>query len=220
VLAQLGIEIPALASGFDELTHPMFDKARTLASTYPQNLVRIQGITDALVYRFTHGRWRVVTWHDTEMQVIWICACELRSDDTYDDVLALHARGELLPDDADEARLSEEAALRLGRELMSAIPSWIRSAREHDGAEQRFTLSNGAQVRLLIRRSHGLEELWLAMPTLTAGVPGLSPNTRALIAALAERELDNDAVWETRHDWPTGSLLRWEVARLGVSATE
>lgn len=220
VLAQLGIEIPELASGLDELSHPICEKARSLASAYPQNLVRIQGITDALVYRFTHGRWRVIAWQDEASNVLWVCACELRSDDTYDDVLAWHARGELLPADADEARISEEATLRLGRELASAVPSWIRSAREHDGTEQRFALSNGAEVRLLLRSTDGLEELWLAMPTLTAGAPGLAPNTRALIAALAERELDSDAVWESRHDWPTGSLLRWEVARLGVSATK
>ena len=53
----------------------------------------------------------MVTWQDTSTHVIWVCACELRSDDTYDDVLALHASDELLPDDDDHLRFSQEAAL-------------------------------------------------------------------------------------------------------------
>lgn len=216
LLRDLGIAIPELASGLDELSHPMFDKAHALAAAYPQNLVRIQGITDALVYRFTHGRRRVVTWHDTEKQVIWICACELRSDDTYDDVLTLHTSGELLPDDADHERFGQESALRVVRELVESVPEWIRAARSNRGIEQRIVMHDGAQVRMIVQDDGDLQELWIAMPTCEAAVPGLHPNVRAALVAIAVQSFAEPSAWEVRYDWPTGPLLRWEVARLGM----
>jgi hypothetical protein len=78
-------------------------------------------------------------------------------------------------------------------------------------------LASGAQVRVIVRADDGLEELWLAMPTVTAGVPGQSPNAGAFIVMLAREELGEASIWEDRYDWPTGPLLRWEIARLGIT---
>lgn len=218
VLDELGLEVPALSTSVSDIEHAVLAKARELASSFPSNLVRIQGIRDDHVYRFTHGRWRAVVWRDTQSGVLWVCACELRGDDTYDEIIERHRRGELLPDEQDDVRLAEEAALLLGRELVAAVPRWVRGARDQAGAEQRFSLSTGAELRMLVQRDGDIEALWLAMPTLVADVPGLSPNARAIVVALAERELGDDAAWETRHDWPTGALRHWEVARLGIGS--
>jgi len=197
----------------------VLDKARELAPSFPQNLIRIQGIGDAMVYRFTHGRRRIIAWHDTEADIVWVCASELRADDTYDDIIQLHERDELLPGTDDADRLAREGGLLLGRELIDAVPGWVRTTRDRTGQEQRFRLGGGVEIRMLCRRDDTIEEFWIAVPTLTADVLGLSPNARAMVAALVEREVGEDAIWEARYDWPTGSLHGWEVARLGLSET-
>lgn len=215
VLLELGLEIPSLEVSLADLEHPVFAKARDMAGSFPKNLIRIQGIRDEMVFRFTHGRYRGVAWRDDATDVVWVCACELRDDDTYDEIIELHERGNLLPTDADSERLGKEAALMLGRELIAGVPEWVRGARDEPGRERRCQLSNGVEIRLICRPGDGVEELWLAMPTLQADVPGLSPNARAMLAALVEQEL-GDSVWELRYDWPAGALHSWEVARLGI----
>jgi hypothetical protein len=194
---------------------PILVKARSLAPSYPSNLIRIQEIRDTLVYRYTHGRQRVVVWLDRDRSILWVCAADERDGETYDSFVDLHEHGELLPSYDDELRLAAEAATRFADSIADELPVFLAEARASQNTELVRPLRSGGEIRMLVSTTLGVEELWVALPTLQAP-GGLTPRMRALALVVLEREL-NDAVWEQRYDWPTGQLADYEIAHLGLS---
>ena len=213
----LKIPVPPPALDLGELEHKVLKKGRELATSYPQGQVRVASIDDATVFRFTHGRNRALTWYDESANVIWVCAVDLREDDTYDEFLRLHERNQLLASEADYRRREVESAYTLVRAIRAGAPQWLHDACTHPAEERRHRLPGGAEILLYIIGKSGVEEIWLAMPTLTAPPPtvGLAPRTRALIAAQLELAI-GESEWEQRYDWPTARLQHYEVAYLGL----
>src|SRR6266487_1321872 len=113
-LADLGIDLPSAAVPLDDLEHPVLKKAADLAPAHPDNQIRIQAIEDTMVYRFTHGRHRVLTWLDADSNIVWLCGADLRRENEgYDRFIGRHERDELLPGENDLVRLEDEAILLL-----------------------------------------------------------------------------------------------------------
>lgn len=219
-LSDLGLSIPAAAIRLDDVDHPVLRKAAELAPAHPENQIRIQAIGDTMVYRFTHGRNRVLTWLEHDTNIVWVCGADLRrEDDGYDAFLALHDRGELLPGEADTRRLEDEAILELGHTIRDGASAWVEDARQHPGTERRFILPGGATVRLFFAPGEGTSGLWAAIPTLLANELGLPGKVRGLaVAAITETLGGTDIEFEQRHDWPTGrSLQNFEVAFFWVT---
>lgn len=206
---------PPRSTRLDELDHRVLRKAAGLAPAHPRNQVRILEIDDPLVFRFTHGRDRVITWLDEHADILWICGCDLRREDTaYDRYLDLHRRGELLPAEEDGQRLEDEALLQLAATIREEVPRWVAQARVEADSEHRFELPGGAPVLVFVR-SGTTEEIWIALPTMLAEDIGLPATVRGLVVATVTETLGGPATaeCEERSDWPTNRPLRnYEVA--------
>jgi hypothetical protein len=212
----LHLDCPDADVDLGTIDHPAIRKAHDFAATYPANLIRVLEIRETMVFRYTHGRLRVATWLD-ENGIMWLCAADERDDDTYDFIVDLYESGELLPDERDSLRLEVEAAGRFVTEVREQVPRWVRVAREDPDKQHTFELRGGNTIRLFVR-SGDLLEVWVALPTLTAGPGGLHPRMRGLILALIQEELGGDAEWSDVYDWPIGKLDHHEVAHLGIVA--
>jgi hypothetical protein len=209
----LAVEIPPPSLSLEALVHPLMRKANDLAVDYPENQIRIQEIDDTLVYRFTHGRLRVLTWRDAS-GIIWLCGAAIRRQDAgYDQFIALHRRGELLASAEDERRLDDERLLAFANEIRRSVPTWLAEARTRTNEECRFQLPGGIEILLFVEPGE-TEAIWLALPTLLAEELGLHEAFRALIIATITAELGGAMTdYESRSDWPTGRSLRnYEMA--------
>jgi hypothetical protein len=215
---RLEVDGPALIS---EIDHPILEKAASFAPAYPQNVVRFQAIPETLVFRFTHGRARVLTWLDRQPHVLWVLAVDDRNSDTYELFEDLHRQGDLLPNDDDRDQHEQERALRLVRAINTEVPRWVSDARNHSGEERAYELLPGGPAGImLVRKEAGVEEVWCALPTLRAPVLGLPPKARELILAVLTEELGGvDTPWEQRFDWPSRELRDYDVAYFWLAAT-
>ena len=217
----LQVPLPPAVIDLGELDHPILAKARELAQSYPQAQDRIWSIEDVAVYRFTHGRYRVVTWLDDDTNIVWVCAADLRDDATYEYFRRLHERGELLPGEEgeeDAERRERERAYQFDAAVRAGVSEWLRDARTHSGEVRPFVLPGGAEILLYIAGNQGSEEIWLAMPKANAPEPviGLLPRQRTYIVTAIEHEVGEfDA--EQRRDWPLGPLHYYELAYLIVT---
>lgn len=208
---------PSASTRLDDVPLPYTRKARDLAPSFPAGQKRILEIDNAFVFRFTHGRTRVLTWLDEKRQVMWLCAADLRrANDDYDVFVDLHRRGELLPGESDVRRLDDERLLELAYWIRQEVPTWVVHAQSNPEAEHPFQLPGGACIYVFAR---DVGELWVAMPTLLAEDLGIPDQLRSLIVALVTHTLGGaDATeWEARGDWPTGRALRnYELALVWV----
>jgi hypothetical protein len=134
-------------------------------------------------------------------------------DDAFEVFQALHVAGELLPGDDDRLRDRAEGAIRFSESVKRDAPKCIAKAREHEGQELRWLLGGRVDVVVLLRRTGGWEELWVAVPDRDRHGDTLSFKQRDVVFAAFLVAL-GDADWEQRWDWPTRVLARHEIARL------
>jgi hypothetical protein len=213
------VGVPAPSERVDDLTHRVMRKANDLAAAYPANQIRILEIADPFVFRFTHGRDRVITWLDQETNIMWLCGADLRrADADYDRYVDLHGRQELLPAEEDGLRLENEVLLQLAFSIRQDAPQWLADARQAAGTECSFELPGGAPVLVFVRPGAS-EEVWVALPTMLAEELGIPDTVRGLIVATITELLGGPALTdcEQRSDWPTGRALRnYELAYFWV----
>lgn len=207
-------EMPPAEVDLETIDHPIMRKACAMTPDYPMNQVRIQEIREDHVFRFTHGRQRVATWLDQDAGVVWVCAVDERDDDTYDHFVDLYVAGELLPREDDQFREEVEAAARFAAAVRDTVPRALETARANPDMQHVFALPGGSEFRLYVRAGD-VDEIWVAMPALTAPA-GLAPRMRGLVVAVIEQHLGGHAEWEQRYDWPTGQLMDYEIAYLGL----
>ena len=113
----LGLELPPVEVEIGRVDHPLITEARRVAPTAPRGQKRILAISQPLVYRLRHGRWRGATWLERDAARFWLCAAGERdagsSDDAFELFVGLHEAGRLLPDDDDRLRDALERNVRI-----------------------------------------------------------------------------------------------------------
>ena len=215
----LRIPLPRPAVSLDDLDHPVLMKARELASNHPANQKHLESIRDVQVFRFTHGRLRVVTWLESSSGVLWICACGIRAEgqhnDIYEHVRRLHQAGALLPTDDDRRRDHSEDATRLLRRLRDQARSCLADAERFPGEERNYRLDERIEITLYVDQPGEFDEIWLSISLRTEGGTFLGDRLKQMVFAVFE-EAARETEWEERRDWPPRELEWWEIARLGV----
>jgi hypothetical protein len=211
------VPVPPIGARLDDIDLPFTRKAHDLAPVFPANQIRILELGGAFVFRFTHGRTRVLTWLDEQRQIMWLVGADLRrEDEDYDRYLDLDRRDELLPGAEDETRLEGEELLQLAHWIQGHVPDWVAQAQAQPTSEHPLVLPGGAQVIIFASAD---DEVWVALPTLLAAELGIADPVRSLIVATVTQALGGAAAteWEPRHDWPTGRDLRsYEIAYVWV----
>jgi hypothetical protein len=143
------------------------DEARRVGPTAPQGQKRILAIDHPLVYRLRHGRWRRATWLEDEAARFWLLAGAQRAagshSDAYEVFVALHAAGELLPNDDDRLRdVFERDARVLTAARAEAPPALVAAAA---APETDVVIRFGELVDARVLVSAAGDEVWVAIAT-------------------------------------------------------
>jgi hypothetical protein len=215
----LGFEVPGLGVDLGDLDHPWLVELRRIAPQSPQGQKRILSIAEPLVYRLRVSSVRGATWVDEDRGTVWLCAVHRREQGSDDDAYAwfasLHANGQLLPSEDDRLRDRAEAVIRLQRALSAEMLHLVDEALVRKGTELTADLGDYLPCRVLALASGGVEEIWCALSTRATDGTHVPDRLRDILFATLERHLSG-AVFEVRHEWPTGEVGWWEVVRLGL----
>jgi hypothetical protein len=219
LIEDLGLDVPGLGVSLGDIEHPWLDELRRLAPWSPQGQKRILAIVQPLVYRLRVSSDRGATWVDEEHDIVWLCAVHRREQGSADDAYAwfssLHARGRLLPSGDDRLRDRAEAAIRLQRGLIAELLHQVDQALSHAGTELVADLGDYLPCRVLVLASEDAEEVWCALSSRAADGTHIADRLRGILFAALEQDLPG-AMFEVRHDWPTGGVGWWEAVRLGL----
>jgi len=219
LVEDLGHDVPELGVSLGDIEHPWLDELRRLAPWSPRGQKRILAIAQPLVYRLRMSSDRGATWVDEEHGIVWLCAVHGREQGSDDDAYAwfsrLHASGQLLPSGDDRLRDRAEAAIRLQCGLNAELLRLVDAALSHKGTELAADLGEYLRCRVLVVASEDVEEIWCALSSRATDGTHVPDRLRDILFAALERHFP-DAVFEVRHDWPTGGVGWWEVVRLGL----
>jgi hypothetical protein len=215
----LGLDVPGLGVDLGDVDHPWLDELRRIAPRSPRGQKRILAIAQPLVYRLRVSAARGATWVDEEHDIVWLCAVHRREQGSDDDAYAwfasLHASGRLLPAEDDRLRDRAEAVIRLQRGLSAEMLHLVDQALLRRGTELATDLGGYLPSRVLVLASGGVEEIWCALSSRATHGTHVPDRLRDVLFATLELHF-SDAVFEVRHDWPTGEVGWWEVVRLGL----
>jgi hypothetical protein len=219
VVDDLHFNLPSLDVDLGEINHPLLAEVRRLTPTSPQGQKRVLTINQRLVYRIRVSHYRGATWVDDPRHIVWLCAARGREEgaegDAYSYFRHLHERGILLPSDNDFLRDRAEAAIRLQRGLTAELLEAVEQALAAAGNEFHQELGGWLPCRVLVLESAGVQEIWCALGTRAVDGSGVKPQLRDVLFAALERQLA-PTLFESRTDWPNGSVHWAEVVVLGL----
>ena len=151
-----------------ELDHEICAAFVTQRSQNPIGVEKLQPITSNIeAYTLHAGRWRGVTWHDEEDNVVWLLGFGYHrsgeAGDAYPYLKQLDADGCLLPTRADYELLYELRDAALPWELRRLASEMLENARSSVGEETRAVLAETFPVSVVVENEDGLEAVWLAV---------------------------------------------------------
>jgi hypothetical protein len=139
LVEDLELPLPSARTDLGTISHPAMDETRRVAPTTPDGQRRIVGLTQRMVFRLRHSRWRGATWHYHEHGIVWLLAYETREqgahDDAYEYFLSLEAAGRLYPTDQDYLRDKLDENVREQAQIEMEAVSHFNSARSSPGVE-------------------------------------------------------------------------------------
>lgn len=130
-------------------------------------------VTSAPVYNLHHGRYRGLTWHDQDNDVVWLLGVGWHESGSRDDAYAMLKRrdevGDLMPTEQDYLDL--ELTIEESRSFVALVseqaPALIAEARSRPGEEIRGVIAGrlgvGVHVDVVVipGEDESLEEVWV-----------------------------------------------------------
>jgi hypothetical protein len=155
-------------------------------------------VTSAPVYNLHRGRYRGLTWHDEDNDVVWLLGVGWHESGSRDDVYVRLKRrdevGTLMPDEQDyvDLEMTLEETRSFVVQVSEQAPALVAQARERPGEEVRGLVAGrlgvGVQVEVVVipGEDETLEEVWVGfgMPPL-AGACELPPQPEWIQVVLA-----------------------------------
>ncbi|MFP5325999.1 MAG: hypothetical protein ACLGHT_00785 [Acidimicrobiia bacterium] len=155
-------------------------------------------VTAAPAYNLHHGRYRGLTWHDEESDVVWLLGVGWHESGSQDDAYAVLKRrdeaGTLMPTEEDylDLELTLEQAYLFATQVAEQAPALIEKARERPGEEIRGVIAERLGVGVVVEivvvpgEDESLEEIWIgfAMPPMP-GACDLPPQPEWINLVLA-----------------------------------
>lgn len=130
-------------------------------------------VTSAPAYNLHHGRYRGLTWHDEDNDVVWLLGVGWHESGSRDDAYAVLKRrdeaGDLMPTEQDylDLEMTLEEAHSFVVQVREQAPALIAEARERPGGEVRGVIAGrlgvGVQVEVVVipGEDERLEEVWI-----------------------------------------------------------
>jgi hypothetical protein len=148
-------------------------------------------VTSAPAYNLHHGRYRGLTWHDEDNDVVWLLGVGWHESGSRDDAYAVLKRrdeaGDLMPTEQDylDLEMTLEETRSFVVQVSEQAPALIAEARERPGVEVRGVVASrigvGVQVEVVVipGEDETLEEVWIGFgmpPCLARASCRPSPN--------------------------------------------
>lgn len=189
-LADLDLDVQALAGRPAE---EIADQHRLIAAFVNQRSQRAEGqeaiqlpSSKATAFSLHAERWRGLTWHEEELDIVWLLGAGYHRSgdrgDVYAELKGRDAADELFPTEQDYLDLEPDPANYVEAVSRDA-PRLMEEAAANLGAEVTGDLAGALDVSVLVREVDGIREVWIAfsMPP-KAQVP---PYPEWLLVALA-----------------------------------
>jgi hypothetical protein len=163
--------------------HPFLRKFCTYGSLNPAGSQRVQAIKGAWISKVPFGNhYRGATWHDRELDIVWLVGYGLRLGgeraDVYERVVSLFEKGRLLPTVDDYDIYFQERDARALPAMVAELRALLRHARVSDH-ECSTIVANLVQVTVYVEQIQDpaeaptgadadpeiLEDVWLAVST-------------------------------------------------------
>lgn len=155
-------------------------------------------VTAAPAYNLHHGRYRGLTWHDEESDVVWLLGVGWHESGSHDDAYAVLKRrdegGTLMPTEEDylDLELTLEQTYSFAAQVAEQAPALMEEARERPGEEIRGVIAERLGVGVVVEvvvvpgEDESLEEIWIgfAMPPMP-GACDLPPQPEWINLVLA-----------------------------------
>jgi hypothetical protein len=113
-------------------------------------------VTKATVWNIHHGRFRGLTWHDVNSDVVWLLGVGWHEtgslDDAYVELKDWDSSGHLMPTIADyrDLELTEEDTLEFVTEVSVQAPKLVGEARQQLGSEVQAVLAGRIKTSVLV----------------------------------------------------------------------
>lgn len=130
-------------------------------------------VTSAPAYNLHHGRYRGLTWHDEDNDVVWLLGVGWHESGSRDDAYTVLKRrdeaGDLMPTEQDylDLEMTLEEARSFVVQVSEQAPALIAEARGRPGEEVRGVIAGrlgvGVQVEVVVipGEDERLEEVWI-----------------------------------------------------------
>ena len=155
-------------------------------------------VTSAPAYNLHHGRYRGLTWHDEDSDVVWLLGVGWHEadsrDDAYEVLKARDQAGTLMPSELDylDLEMSFAETQRFVTQVSQQAPALVDEARHTPGQEVRGLIAGRLGVGVLVEvvaiagDDESLEEIWVGfeMPPV-AGACELPAQPEWILAVLA-----------------------------------
>jgi hypothetical protein len=155
-------------------------------------------VTAAPAYNLHHGRYRGLTWHDEDNDVVWLLGVGWHESGSRRDAYAVlklrDEAGTLMPTEEDylDLELTLEQTYSFAAQVAEQAPALIEKARERPGEEIRGVIAERLGVGVVVEivvvpgEDESLEEIWIgfAMPPLP-GACDLPPQPEWINLVLA-----------------------------------
>jgi hypothetical protein len=203
-----------------ELDHEICAAFVTQRSQNPIGVEKLQPITSNIeAYTLHAGRWRGVTWHDEEDNVVWLLGFGYHrsgeAGDAYPYLKQLDADGALLPTRADYDLLYELRDAALPSELRRLAFEMLESARSSVGEEIRGVLAGAFPVSVVVENEGGLEAVWLAVShRLIKGELDPPPEWLRFVVAAFFPDAGFEDIQSPEQKLPTRETTSYEVVYL------
>lgn len=152
----------------EDLDHEVCKAFIAKRSQSPVGTEKVQPLnSNVQVYTLHAGRWRGVTWHDQEEDIVWLLGCRFHRsgerEDAYPFFKDLDAAERLLPTEEDYLIHFDLQARELPVRLQEVAQEILERARRRRGEELREVIGGTFPVSVVVERENELEQVWVAV---------------------------------------------------------
>lgn len=175
-LEDLGLDVSALSERTADEYRGAHDVVEAFVARRSQNpggaeTTRLPSSTSVVVFNLHVGRWRALTWHDQDDDVVWLLGAGWHEsgslDDAYEVLKRRDERGDLLPTEQDILDILPLAGPDFIAEVITQCSDLMARACARPNGEVRAVIADvvdtSAFVEVVVVAAEELSEVWIAI---------------------------------------------------------
>lgn len=175
-LEDLGLDVAAFCERAADEYRDAHDVVEAFVARRSQNpegaeTTRLPSTTGVVVFNLHVGRWRALTWHDQDDDIMWLLGAGWHESGSIDDAYAVlkrrDERGDLLPTEQDYLDILPPASPDFISRVIEQCSELMARAHERPNEEVRTFIGDvvdaSAMVELVVIAAEQLREIWIAI---------------------------------------------------------